>query len=219
MYERFTRIDDLTRADHYYLEPADNCLYLGEYTARGSYAASPTNGLIFNLKKPMNRRGRPEWMYKGRAIQQCADALLSTISKESWESATFVPVPPSKARSDPLYDDRLRRILDIVGERYDVDIRELVVQRESTPASHAGDDRASIDELVANYEIERTLTTQPFRNNRAIIFDDMLTTGRHYQAMKRVISDAIPGLEFHGLFVARRVPRSIMDIDFPTPIE
>jgi hypothetical protein len=36
--QRLTKVDELTRQDHYWLEPDDECLFLGEYTARKGYA-------------------------------------------------------------------------------------------------------------------------------------------------------------------------------------
>ena len=37
---RLTKIDDLTRPDHSYLTAADDCYFLGEYTARKGFAFS-----------------------------------------------------------------------------------------------------------------------------------------------------------------------------------
>ena len=51
---RLSRIDDLTRSDHTFIEADDECLYLGEYNARKGYQFSETNNLIFNLKKPVS---------------------------------------------------------------------------------------------------------------------------------------------------------------------
>jgi len=75
VYARLSQIDELTRVDHWYLEDGDQCWYLGEYTARKGYAGSETNNLILNLKKPMDRRERPEWRYKERAIATVASVL------------------------------------------------------------------------------------------------------------------------------------------------
>lgn len=69
---RLSRIDDLTRSDHTFIETDDQCLYLGEYTARKGYQFSETNNLIFNLKKPMDRRGQPGWHYKRRGLKRRA---------------------------------------------------------------------------------------------------------------------------------------------------
>src|ERR1700678_1926366 len=105
--QRLTKIDDLTRPDHSYLTAADDCYFLGEYTARKGFAFSATNHLIFNLKKGMERQGRPEWPYKARAIQTVAEALRDALNDRARRTLTFVPVPPSKAQTDPLYDARL----------------------------------------------------------------------------------------------------------------
>jgi len=129
---RLSRIDDLTRRDHTFLEAEDKCLYLGEYTARKGYQYSDTNKLIINLKKPMERRGLAEWRYKrlaiadaGRQLREAVDAL-----NPQWLSmATVVPMPPSKIRSDPMYDDRVLQMVGAMGTGLQLDVR--------------GDDRAA----------------------------------------------------------------------------
>ena len=108
---RLTKIDDLTRPDHSYLSAADDCYFLGEYTARKGFAFSTTNQLIFNLKKGIERRDKPEWQYKERAILTAAAALRASLNDKARQMLTFVPVPPSKAKTDPLYDDRLIQVL------------------------------------------------------------------------------------------------------------
>jgi hypothetical protein len=57
---RLTKIDDLTRSDHSYLTAADDCYFLGEYTARKGFAFSATNRLILNFKKTMAGRQLPD---------------------------------------------------------------------------------------------------------------------------------------------------------------
>lgn len=207
MYDRLTKIDDLTRPDHTFLDANDSCFFLGEYTARAGYAASATNDLINNLKKPMSYQARPEvWKYKGRAITACAQELRNILGKNGIEGLTFVPVPPSRAKSDPDYDDRLIQILRQMGQGFDADIRELVLQRATMPASHEGE-RAPIAELVANYEVDDALRAPPPRG-RIVIFDDVLTTGRHYKAMQHVLNAAYPSIPNPGLFIARRLPKA-----------
>lgn len=120
-----TEIDPLTRPDHYYLDPDDECYFLGEYTARQGYAYSATNDLILNLKKTPDRRGRPEWRHKERAIVVAARALKNAFMRSWLRSATFVPIPPSKARNDPMYDDRMSRLIQAIDTNRPVDCREL----------------------------------------------------------------------------------------------
>lgn len=99
MPTRLSKIDELTRPDHTFLDPDDHCYYLGEYTARAGYAFSSMNDLIQNLKKPMDRRGRPEWKYKTLAISRSCEMLREVVPEKWLARATFVPVPPSKTRT------------------------------------------------------------------------------------------------------------------------
>ena len=70
---------------------------------------------------------------RGRRLPPCA-----------WQGApplTLVPVPPSRARDDPLYDDRMTRMLQAIWTGQQADIRELIVQTESTPRRARGQRR------------------------------------------------------------------------------
>ena len=155
---RFTKVDDLTRPHHWYLTEDDACYFLGEYTARQGFAYSSTNNLIVNFKKPVDRRGRAEWRYKERAIGTAASALRGALNQEGLDQLTFVPVPPSKAKDHPLYDDRLTRMLHAIRRDPPLDVRELVVQTESTDAVHDSDIRPRPEEIEARYAIDETIT-------------------------------------------------------------
>jgi predicted amidophosphoribosyltransferase len=207
VYDRLTKIDELTRPDHTFLEATDSCFFLGEYTARGGYAAGATNNLINNLKKPMSYRNRPDvWQYKSGAIASCAEILRVIMGQGNISRLTFIPVPPSRAKSDPDYDDRLLQILIRMTGGIQADIRELIVQSGSLAASHEGD-RTSIADLVKNYEVVEALKA-PEPAHEIIIFDDVLTTGRHFKAMQQVLRNAFPTIKCSGLFIARRVPQT-----------
>ncbi len=117
--------------------------YLGEYTARAGYAFSTTNDLVQNLKKPMDRKGRPEWKWKVWAIERSAQMLREVVPKRWLDRASFVPVPPSKAKDHPEYDDRLIQILEKLGTGRELDIRELVLMTESIDAAHLTATRAA----------------------------------------------------------------------------
>ena len=209
---RLTKVDDLIRPDHSHLTGADACYFIGEYTAYRGYAHSDTNRLIFNFKKTMDRRGRAEWRYKEQAIQTAAAAFRRALAPKDLDRLTFVPVPPSKARGDPLHDDRLTRMLGAIQPKPPLDIRELIVQTESTAAVHAGDRRPAPERIEALYRIDETLTG-PVRDIIAVV-DDILTTGAHFRAAKSVLSARFPGVAIIGLFIARRVPNTVAIEDF-----
>ena len=209
---RLTQIDDLTRADHWHLSEDDLCYFLGEYTARAGFAYSETNNLILNFKKGMERRGRPEWPYKERAIRRAGRAFRRALEPEDLDLLTFVPMPPSKAKDDPLYDARITQMLTAIRRELQLDIRELVVQTESTEAAHKMEDRPGPDEIEAVYRIEEELT-HPEPRVLAVV-DDLLTTGAHFRAAKAILSARFPETPVIGLFVARRVPDSVSIEDF-----
>lgn len=193
------RIDPLSRPDHHYLEDTDQVFYLREYTSRTGYWFGETNSLISNLKKPVSLAGTPQWPYKQRAIETCAAELRSAVSTR--QPLTWVPVPPSKAQGDPLYDDRLSRVLRTALP--DDPVRELVVQVGSTDPLH-GDahPRPTPQQLAARYRATRVPEARPAT---IVVFDDVLTTGCHFKAMQLVLSRALPGATIYGVVIARRV--------------
>jgi hypothetical protein len=199
---RLTKIDDLTRPDHFYLSAEDVCYFLGEYTARKGFAFSATNRLIFNLKKTMDRRGRPEWPYKAAAIQTVAEALRVALNDKARQTLTFVPVPPSKAKMDPAYDDRILQVLHSVWPGQAVDVRELILQPQSSDAVHDRDDRPKPAELQARYVVERNLL-RPKPQIIAVV-DDLVTTGAHFVAIRNMLRREFPDTPIVGIFVVRR---------------
>ena len=210
--QRLTEVDDLIRPDHSHLTADDACYFIGEYTAYRGYAHSDTNHLIFNFKKSVDRRGRPEWRYKEQAIRTAAAAFRRALSPKDLDRLTFVPVPPSKAKGDPLYDDRLTRMLGAVRPGPPLDIRELIVQTASTDAVHARDVRPAPEQIQALYRIDETLAG-PVCGVIAVD-DDVLTTGAHFRAAKSVLSARFPEAAVIGLFIARRAPDTAAIEDF-----
>ena len=203
---RFTKVDELTRPEHFYLTDEDDCYFIGDYTARQGYDHSATNHLIINFKKRLDRRHLPEWRYKKQAIEKAATAFREALTPDGLDDLTFVPIPPSKAKQHPLYDDRLTCMLKSIRPTPPLDIRELIVQPESTDPVHDDDDRPSPQELEERYQISETLVL-PSPNVIAIV-DDVLTTGAHFRAVKSLLSVQFPKAEIFGLFIARRVLNS-----------
>ena len=149
-----TKIDELTLPDHWHLESEDDCYFIGEYTAGQGFSHSSTNQLIFNLKKSVERRGHTDWVWKERAIRQAATVLSGSLNPGFLRSATFVPVPPSRVVTDPLYDDRMTQVLQSLAPG--TDVREIVRQLESTEGAHISPDRPGPRQLYANYTIDES---------------------------------------------------------------
>jgi len=199
----FTAVDDLLRPLYAHLAASDQVYFLREYTSGRGFTHSETNRLILNLKKPPDRRGRPEWRYKEEAIRQVASEFRDSLNLQRLRAVTFVPMPPSKRKDDPLYDDRMLRVLHAFDEERHLDIRELLVLAESTEPAHATAARPTIEQLIANLEIDEDFSHPP--PTSIALVDDVLTTGAHFVAAKRVLTTRLPGVSVRGLFVARRV--------------
>ena len=212
--KRLTRIDELTRPDHYYIEEADRCYFIGEYTAGAGYGHSQTNDLISNLKKDVSKRNKPEWYYKEQAIERAAAAIGHVLYDEDLTAITLVPVPPSKAIEDTEHDDRMARILRLVRARTPPDVRELIVQIRSTNAvHHDSNNRLNPDDLDAVYAVAEEIAHPIPRS--LVVVDDMLTTGAHFKAAQRVLQRRFPQVPVVGLFIARRVPMVEPGTDIP----
>jgi predicted amidophosphoribosyltransferase len=204
---RLTKIDDLTRKDHHLLEQGDECVFYGEYTAREKWSYSATNKLILNYKKPVDRRGKPEWRYKQDAIKSVT-TLLSKSLGSVLGKITLVPVPTSKVKTDAEYDNRIIRTLTAVAPPSGVklDFRELLLQRTTMKAAHDGGAR-SIAELESAYIIDEKVV-QPTPTWIGL-FDDVLTTGCHFKAASNILKKRFPATRITGIFIARRIPEAI----------
>ena len=202
--KRLIKVDDLARRDHYYLDEQDHCFFFGEYTSKKGYDYSKTNQLIFNFKKSVDRRGKPDWRYKEQAIRTIAQGFQQAIGEEKLRQITFVPMPPSKAKDDPLYDDRMVRMLNLI-QTPPVDVRVLIVQNQSMLAAHGSENRPPPQILRSAYRLETSLMEKAPINCIAIV-DDVLTTGSHFKAAQLMLNAHVPEVPIFGIFVARRVP-------------
>lgn len=208
---RLSEIDDSNREDHTRLLPEDTCLYLYEYTSGRDYTFSATNNLVNNLKKKPSA-SRAQLGYKAGAITGCAKTLGAALNPKWLDLATIVPVPGSKAADHPDFDTRMEQVARQI--RPGLDVRNLVIQAQSTNAAHevGVGDRVTVQELLDLYSIDETIAAPA---PRAIgILDDVLTAGTHFRAMKIKLAERFPGVPITGLFIARRVfPPAADDFD------
>lgn len=205
---RLTKIDELTRGDHTFLEAGDECLFFGDYSARKGFAHSATNGVIANFKRPVKYKGTASWKYKVREINSVAQAFSANIGS-AFGSLTLVPVPPSKLKTDPEYDDRMMDMLRALRAPAGItpDVRELVVQTKPMPAAHDSANRPPPAEWEKVYAIDEALAQRV--PTWIGIIDDLLVTGCRFRAMSNILKRRFPEVRITGLFIARRVPEAI----------
>ena len=201
--KRLQQIDELSLADHRFINKDDDCYFIMSYTSGKRYDYSEENSLISNLKKAMDKKDKPDWRYKERAINICANYLKEVnISSLFSEDFTLVPITPSKAKDDPEYDDRLSQILhEAFGD--ELDVREIIIQKESTISAHSTDAKRNPDKIEENYLIDENQTQNV--KNCIVLFDDVLTSGAHFKAAESLLLKRFPNKSIKGLFIARRV--------------
>jgi hypothetical protein len=201
-----TPLDAPSCAEHSFLAASDRCAFLAQYRAGQGHHTGCCNQLIRNFKCPPSisrqdvRRGR----YKQQAIATLARWLRDAVTREQAEHCTWVPVPPSKRCDDPQFDDRLSRTLQLAFAGYDVDVRALLYQAQSTLADHAGQSRLGAEALYRLLRLDpRALACWPIREH-IVVFDDVLTSGKHYKCCERRLREALPGTPITGVFLVRR---------------
>jgi hypothetical protein len=199
-------LDDHARTDHPYLSASDCCWCLSRYIAGPGYRGGSVNQLIANLKcaptivldDPVRRT------HKQHAIEMAAEVLRRAVSRDWVENATWIPIPPSRAVTHVDYDDRLARVLRVAFTPYDADVRVALYQQHSQPADHLRPARMSLQALYESIRVNlAALAARPLREH-LMLFDDVLTTGKHYRCCERRLHEVVPGASIAGLFLARR---------------
>lgn len=208
--ERLTWLDAAQRSDHRFVRPADHCLYFGEFHAGGGWRASPTNDLIIDFKRSpgeiaASARSHLVQRFKERAVATVAAALARQFGRAAIETLiTFVPIPPSKMPGEPDHCDRLQRTLRLAFAGLAADIRPLIRQRVSTTADHRrGLHRMPFAELLEITELDPEQLERPLRP-LTVLFDDVLTSGKHLAVARRRICEALPEQAVIAVLIARR---------------
>ena len=209
---KLQKIDESLLLEHSCIEPADRCYFVGEYASGRGFNHSEMNQVVNNFKKPMDRKELPEWYYKEQAILKIAYWIASTTSWDKLKIGTWVPMPPSKTKSDPHYDDRLWKVLLKMKEIEDsLDIRELLLAKTSREAAHnVGAVRPRVQDHLKNFTLDE-LQKNP-KPRAIILFDDIITSGAHFKAAQTIIQNEFSEVPIIGLFVARNV-RTEIDTD------
>ena len=206
--DRLTWIDTTNRDRHHFLAEDDRCLFFGDFYAGRGYSGGPTNQLIKNFKRTTSEinsspKTRQLRHYKNTAIAEVASALRKVFTPPHLAPRTFVPIPSSKESDHPDYCDRLLRSLTTAFVGYDADVRPLLRQTRSVDADHlSAHNRISYDDLLAITEIDRTQLRTPLRQE-VVLFDDVLTSGKHFKVARTRIQEMFPGKPILGIFVAR----------------
>jgi len=223
MPTRLTVVGALERPDHFHLHEQAKCYFWGEYTPYEhtdgeKWNFSPTNQLMSNLKKKMDRRGAADWRYKQDAIERVGRAFARLWK---WEDIlnkhriVLVPIPPSKARDDAMFDPRMLQVLQAVARNLqtELDIRDCLSFSGRHGASHEADARPTPEQLFLDLSFDARVGDLENQPTHIFVFDDMLTSGAHFVAATRRLALHYPHATMIGNFVARRIlPNPFADL-------
>jgi hypothetical protein len=211
VFECLQWVDARQREDHHFLRLADHCLFFGEFHRKRGWMGGETNRLIADFKRTPSeiaasrlRSGTLEY-FKRRATWTVGRALRRQFGRAAVDAViTFVPIPGSKLPGEVDYCDRLSRTLSLAFAGCAHDIRPLLRQKVGTAADHVSGRRLSHRALLDIVEIDPVQLSRPLRP-LVVLFDDVLTSGKHFAVAQKRIRDAAPGQAILGVFVARRV--------------
>jgi len=195
------KIDDFTLEDHHYLSSEDNCFYFMEYRPS---IQDDVMSIIMNFKKKIDRRGLPDFKYKIKETQKLAELFKENIPEFEQSDTILVPIPPSKPKNHQLYDSRVYDLLNFFcAGRENTDLRDLISVKEDLQPSHSATSRPSPDDIYSNLIIDKQMCE--VKKNKIILVDDVITTGAHFVACKKLLKEMFPESEISGIFIARRV--------------
>ena len=202
-------LDPPARADHLLLSERDRCAYLAEYPVGRAYRDSPMSRLVrdFKCAPALTRMDARSKQRKHEAIVKMADWLRAAVTREQAERCTWVPIPPSKRRGDPDFDARLETTLSQAFRDCDLDLRRLLYQSGNSHSDHSAAIRLSEQALYDMLRVDiAELQRQPLRK-RIVLFDDVLTSGKHFKCCQRRLLECVPQIPVLGLFLLRRRPQ------------
>ncbi len=190
---------DLYEESRYHLDSDDDCYFAYEFVIGEDWNCED-NGLIFNIKKKVHLKGTSQWKHKINAIKQFARELADGLDNRN----VIAPMPTSKPPSDPGYDSR---IVDVVNEikrlKPGVIVEHPIEITQKIPPAHGGGERDP-DYLIQFFE------WKGFQNptDHVFLVDDMITSGGHFKACKKLILSHCPGIEVIGVFWTKGVNKN-----------
>lgn len=201
----WTYVDEVERVS-LALRDQDACYYYLVHTP-GGFEESEANSRIANFKKdPVKWKNTPSWYYKGRSIEQFSEDIASFLLApglvpllQSQNDIAIAPMPTSKPRNHPSFDNRLELLCESVAKKVPgIRLENPFDLPKEITAAHLGGSR------MIGY-LEQQIEFKGFQNLPAVLFlvDDVLTTGAHFVACSRLVEARHPQIKIIGLFLAR----------------
>jgi len=181
--------------------------YARIYTIGQGYTFSETNNLILNLKK--SPQAPPTQLYyKRQAICRFAQEVISLFQAQLSLARliTLVPMPPSKERSHPAYDDRMEQVAEAIAAEFDnMEWLPLLQATGSRASSHLRSSRRNPDEIYQLMQIDQAEADRYRTGSMIALIDDILTSGAQFATARRRLAEVFPAADVIGIFWAKAV--------------
>ncbi|MBD1997310.1 hypothetical protein H6G00_11835 [Leptolyngbya sp. FACHB-541] len=174
------------------------------YTPGEGYSFSETNNLISNLKASPQQQQRLR--YKRLAMEKFAAEVIDlfTDGLKKTSSLVLVPMPPSKAKDHPDYDNRIEVVAQRVAEAFEnIVCLPLLVTIESHEGYHTSGASREAEDIYNSIAVDEEITGYYSEGSTFVILDDILTSGAHYAAARRKLLERFSNTEVKGLFWAK----------------
>lgn len=179
-----------------------NILYARIYTPRAGFEHSETNQLIHNFKIPRSETHRLD--FKQKAIRKFVEELTVLFQKSGKEPITLIPIPTSKAKEDPDYDDRLEQVcIRLEKEISKVRFVPLIERHRSATASHLTTEHRNLEELSQSLKVNEALLPKVETNSTLVLIDDVVTSGAHFEVCRKLLGKLLPNQKIAGVFWAK----------------
>ena len=196
----------------------DECFFVMEYIRGGGYQASRANQLIINFKKSKNTQNPAETHHIDRSIDEFTAALTAPIEyycRQLEQPVGLVSIPRAKLKTDSGYSDGLEVVGLKLASKFGNRIRletPIVNKKSREKSSQTGEtrNRQYIEGVKANFEW-RGLHSRP---RILLIYDDVLTSGAQFTAVKEFINQNIDEPDrpkMVGLFWAKAIHPNPVD--------
>lgn len=191
-----------SKPKHFNEQICNTCFYAMEYKARYGYNYSYENQLIHNLKKEPVKKTKPdEWHHKISAITDFARAVHNLLNGKSLAITT---IPTSKVKGHEKYDSRLE---DMISELLQLGKGAYtyvcpIINKESIKSASTENGPRHPDTIYKNYVWKGFQDTIP---PSLIVIDDVISSGGHYVAYRRLLLEHCPEIKVYGVFWAKSI--------------
>ena len=199
---RLIKIDEYYLPQHKHLIDSDECYFLLNYPPFHSHGRTPANVLIMDFKIDMDRLNSQFWKEKKANAINLVSQMIQQSLIEIWTpESILIPLPPSKKKGHPLYDERIMAVLrNFSSAQKKCDLREIISIKENLEATHKSS-KKSPDEILSNLIIDKKLCVN--KSNSIILVDDVVSSGAHFKACQKGLSLEFPNANIKGVFIGR----------------